>query len=114
MPSFSLLTPTKVRSRNFLSSLGSEHSVDGEDAIHLVHVAIEKGDVIQAMHHCHSGIELVDAALAASPKSSLAIAAPLHMTRRTLQSLLLELEAEGLQQEQRLLFLPDYLAGVGV
>ena len=85
------------------------------------------------MHYVHAGLELVDVDLAADGHERRPRIAPfgsserrpsgerrqsggneeLKATRKALSSLLLELEAEELQQEQRLLFLPDYLAGVG-
>ncbi|KAL1518577.1 hypothetical protein AB1Y20_002865 [Prymnesium parvum] len=84
----------------------------GEEALTLADEALAKGEVLAAVHQCHSGIELVEAALV-QPDVTDADAAELRATRATLEARLLELESAELAQENRLFHLPDYLVGVG-
>ena len=82
-----------------------------QHALELIKAALAAGDSISAIHHCHAGIELLEAA--AATNTPVSKAAEYSALRTTLVSQLDELERQALEQEQSLTHLPEVLVGVG-
>ena len=82
-----------------------------QHALDLIKAAVAAGDSVSAIHHCHAGIELIEADIAKDQRISKA--AEYSAMRSELLSQLDVLERQALELEQSLTYLPEVLVGVG-